>query len=68
MIKKNTKIIIVNFPHNPTGYVPLINEWLELIETCKKNNIYLFSDEMYCNLFFQKQRTIPSVSVLYSKG
>lgn len=46
-IKKNTKLLIINFPHNPTGYCPTEEEYKEIINICDKNGIYLFSDEVY---------------------
>ena len=42
-----TRLLVVNFPHNPTGYTPPKQQWLQLIELCRERNIYLFSDEMY---------------------
>lgn len=47
LIKKNTKLLIVNFPHNPTGYCPKEEEYKEIIKICDKNGIILFSDEVY---------------------
>ncbi|MEJ5273322.1 MAG: aminotransferase class I/II-fold pyridoxal phosphate-dependent enzyme, partial [Spirochaetota bacterium] len=46
-IKKNTTLLIINFPHNPTGYCPTEEEYKEIINICDKNGIYLFSDEVY---------------------
>lgn len=46
-IKENTKLIVINFPHNPTGSLPLKNEYRQIIEIAKEKNITLFSDEMY---------------------
>ena len=53
MIKKETKLIVINFPHNPTGLVPPIDDFMKIVELCKKNGIYLFSDEMYRGLELQ---------------
>ncbi len=47
MIKKNTRLLIINFPHNPTGFCPSNEEYEEIISICDKNGIYLFSDEVY---------------------
>jgi len=47
MISKKTKLIIVNFPHNPTGYVPSVSDWAEIISIARENNLFIFSDEMY---------------------
>ena len=67
-IRPNTKCIIINFPHNPTGQV--IEEWelKELIEICKSKDIWLFSDEVYRLLGVpNKQWSLPA-SCLYDKA
>ena len=67
-IKKNTKLIIINFPHNPTGYIPAVNELKSLIEIAGKNDIYVFSDEMYNYLEFSKSHSIEPVGNIYRGG
>ena len=47
LVQKNTKLIVINFPHNPTGATISEKELKEIIELCRQNNILLFSDEMY---------------------
>ena len=47
LIKPETKMLVVNFPHNPTGAVLSPKEWEELISFCRARKIVLFSDEMY---------------------
>ena len=51
---KNIKMIVINFPHNPTGYIPTIDEYQKIISIAKKYNIIVFSDEMYWFLFNNK--------------
>ena len=64
-IKENTKAIIVNFPHNPTGYLPSHETFKEIIEIASKNNILLFCDEVYRFLEHDKKDTLPSACDLY---
>ena len=47
LIKPSTKLLVVNFPHNPTGVVLDPEEWRQLVDLCKSQSIALFSDEMY---------------------
>src|SRR3990167_5627337 len=47
LIKPNTKLIIINFPHNPTGYLASKVDYEKIINIAKERNIFLFSDEMY---------------------
>ena len=42
-----TKAVVVNFPHNPTGALPSHKEWQQIVQQCRDRNAYLFSDEMY---------------------
>jgi aspartate/methionine/tyrosine aminotransferase len=67
-IKKNTKMIIVNFPHNPTGFLPSKAEFNTLIDIAKKHDVYLFSDEMYRFLEYKESERLPSASELYGKA
>jgi aspartate/methionine/tyrosine aminotransferase len=68
LIKNNTKLIIINFPHNPTGSYLKPNELNKIIEIARKNNIYIFSDEMYHKLMTSDYAELSPISDLYEKG
>jgi aspartate/methionine/tyrosine aminotransferase len=77
LIKKNTKLLIVNFPHNPTGYCPTEEEYKEIIKICDKNGIILFSDEVYrfleydidpYNLIIRDRKPLEPACNLYEKA
>ena len=42
-LRPETRAVVVNFPHNPTGFVPTRGEWDELVGLCEERDIYLFS-------------------------
>ena len=46
-INSNTKMIVLNYPNNPTGKI--LNEKLQddIIELARKNDLYVLSDEIY---------------------
>lgn len=67
-IKKNTKLIIINFPHNPTGFIPEAKDFRSIVEIARKNNICLFSDEMYRYLEFSGSYFYESVCDIYENG
>jgi len=67
-IKKNTKLLIINFPHNPTGFIPEKNDFINIIDIARKNKIYLFSDEMYRYLEFSGSYFYESVCDIYENG
>ena len=50
LISDKTKLVVVNFPHNPTGYSPSPAQQAELIEIIEAHNLWLFYDEMYYDL------------------
>ena len=67
-IKPNTKLIICNFPHNPTGYLPSRKDYQRIIEIAKKHNIHVFSDEMYRFLELNPVERLPSACEIYDKA
>ncbi|SEB20334.1 methionine aminotransferase [Pedobacter hartonius] len=64
MVKKlftaNTKMIILNSPHNPTGTVLQDEDIRALIKLLKNNDVLILSDEVYEHLVFdgEKHRSI----------
>jgi aspartate/methionine/tyrosine aminotransferase len=63
-----TRLIVVNFPHNPTGYLPSREEYLTLVELAQRRGIYLFSDEMYRGLEYDTSRQLPAACDLYEQA
>lgn len=51
-INSNTKAIIINSPHNPTGSVIDKNDIEELKQITAGTNIFIISDEVYEHLIF----------------
>jgi len=47
LLRDDTRLLVVNFPHNPTGALPTTSEWGEILEFAAAKNVYVFSDEMY---------------------
>ena len=68
LIKENTKLIIVNFPHNPTGAYWTTEEQQALIDVARKRGIYIFSDEMYHKLVAENTVEVAPLTCLYEKG
>lgn len=69
LIKPNTKLIVINFPHNPTGAYLKKEEYEKLIEIARKHNIYIYSDEMYYKLNLDEEYPIlPPMACSYEKG
>lgn len=67
-IRPNTKCIIINFPHNPTGQVIEEEELAALIEICNTRGIWLFSDEVYRLLGKPNKPWAQSAACLYPRA
>ncbi len=47
VINENTKMLVLNYPNNPTGKILLANLQDQIMELAMKNNLYVLSDEIY---------------------
>jgi len=47
IINSNTKMIVLNYPNNPTGKILPEKLQDDIIELAKENNLYVLSDEIY---------------------
>ncbi|MGB1285495.1 MAG: aminotransferase class I/II-fold pyridoxal phosphate-dependent enzyme [Aggregatilineales bacterium] len=55
----NTKAIIINTPHNPTGRVFNMDELTLIADLCKEHDAIVISDEVYEHLVFEGHQHIP---------
>jgi aspartate/methionine/tyrosine aminotransferase len=46
-IRPDTRVVVVNAPHNPTGMLPTHEEWARLAEACAASDVRLLADEVY---------------------
>lgn len=68
LITIKTKLIVINFPHNPTGELISKKELDQIIELARAKNIFIFSDEMYRFMEYEEKDRLPSVSDLYENS
>ena len=54
-ITSQTRAIIVNSPHNPSGRVWTARDWDRLAELMGHREIWVFSDEVYEHMVFDRQ-------------
>ncbi|GAB4822749.1 hypothetical protein N2152v2_009795 [Parachlorella kessleri] len=62
------KLVVVNFPHNPTGWLPDGKQWQRLVEACRRAGSYLFSDEMYRGMEFDPATRLAPAADMYERG
>jgi aminotransferase len=55
VITPRSKLLMVNFPTNPTGAVMTYEEWLPIVQIVKEHNLLVISDEIYAELTYDSQ-------------
>lgn len=68
LLKADTKLVVVNFPHNPTGALPPRADFEALAALLRGRGIRLFSDEMYRFLELDSAERLPSACELYERS
>jgi len=63
-LRPATRVVSVNFPHNPTGTVPGEDTWRALVRLCDERGIRLLSDEVYRGLELSPRRPLPQAADL----
>lgn len=46
-LRPDTRLVVVNVPHSPTGMLPDQRTWRELIDLCAEARVHLLADEVY---------------------
>lgn len=55
VITPRSKLLILNYPHNPTGAIMEKEDLLPIAEIAKKHDLYVVSDEIYSELTYGKK-------------
>ena len=69
-INEKTKLIILNFPHNPTGAIFRSEDLDTLADILRDTSIYIMSDEVYEHIVFdgKKHLSLASHDELWSRS
>jgi len=59
LVDSNTRMIVLNYPNNPTGKILPAALQDEIVELAKRNDLYVLSDEIYA-----QYARVPSKSIL----
>ncbi|MGE0490970.1 MAG: pyridoxal phosphate-dependent aminotransferase [Vulcanimicrobiota bacterium] len=68
LVTPETDLLVVNFPHNPTGFVPTTEEWTRLLEWVDQRGLWLFCDEIYAGLLRPDVPRLASAADLYPRA
>lgn len=58
--RPETRMVVVNAPHNPTGMLPSDDEWRRLAAACADAGVRLVADEVYRFLEHDGAETLPA--------
>lgn len=67
-IRPNTRLVTINFPHNPTGAILPLDRYQALIELCRQHGIYILHDEIFNGLGPTGRQHLPFIADLYERG
>lgn len=68
LVRPNSKLLVVNFPHNPAGFLPTQDDWRRIVAFARKHDLFLFSDEMYHGLESEPALQLPAACTVYEKA
>ena len=61
-LNDRTKVVVVNFPHNPTGFLPASAFLHELSSLAERHGFVIFSDEVYRGLEMDPADRLPAMA------
>jgi aspartate/methionine/tyrosine aminotransferase len=67
-LRPNTKLVVANFPHNPTGALPDAETWRGLFALAEERRAYVLADEVYRLLEHDPRDTLPAAVELPGRG
>jgi aspartate/methionine/tyrosine aminotransferase len=68
LISPKTRMVLLNFPHNPTGALPTLAEFEAIVALCRKAGTILLVDEVYRGLERDPGRRLPAACEAYENG
>jgi aspartate/methionine/tyrosine aminotransferase len=68
LLTPETRLLIVNFPHNPTGFLPTEEQFAAIVEVARRHKLWLFCDEMYRGLEIGGSTRLPSAVDRYERA
>lgn len=67
-MRTTTRVVVLNFPHNPTGALPDRATWDEVVRTVDASGAWLFSDEVYRGLERDPAQRLPAAVEVAERG
>ena len=67
-VRPNTRVLILNAPHNPTGTLPSRATFDAVVALCRQHGLWLLCDEVYRGLEYDPAARLPQVADIYERG
>ena len=67
-LRPETRLVVVNAPHNPTGMLPTHAQWARLSDALADRNIHLLADEVYRFLEPDEKDRLLAGADAFSRG
>jgi aspartate/methionine/tyrosine aminotransferase len=67
-IRPDTRLLTINFPHNPTGTILPLDRYEALIELCRTHGIWILHDEIFNGLGPTNATHLPFIADVYERG
>jgi len=67
-VRPNTRLVVINFPNNPTGKLLEHEEFAALVTLCRRRGVWLLSDEVYRLTERDAPRRLPHAADVYEFG
>lgn len=68
LVTPHTRLLVLNFPNNPTGFVPSKTEFDAIVQFARRHGLMVFSDEMYRLLEYHPEDRLSAICDVYEKG
>jgi len=68
LLRDDTRLVVVNFPHNPTGVLPPPETFADIVDLVSRQGAYLLCDEMYRFLELDPASRLPAGCETYDRA
>ncbi len=68
LLPPNTRLVVVNAPHNPTGMLPTQEQWARLTGELAERGIHLLADEVYRFLELDERDRLVAGADAFEQG
>jgi aspartate aminotransferase len=57
------KGLVLNFPNNPSGALPSREQLQQIVDACRRNDVWIVSDEIYATLLYDGARHVSPAAL-----